>query len=303
MMWLQVKRASAEFFIRKLMANKKQTQRTPPPTVPGRWILKMLAMLVVLAAIAWWGTLCLIFWQGSWQLLYHPTSVVMRTPVSVGLRFDSVSFDVDDAGEARLKGWWIGAGDEAEVMRSRWTVLYVHGATGNLGDAVDEMAQLHAMGVNVFAYDPRGFGKSRFERPSEKKEIEDAEAALNYLTGTRHVDATRIVVVGRELGGNVALELAAKHGEIGSVVVDGPLEDATSVIFKDGRSRMVPAHWLVRDKYDLANAAREVKVPVLWIVRGEGGSEFDLVGARKMRGWVKSEDNFKGLMERWLDGL
>jgi hypothetical protein len=284
--------------------NMAQKMVSPaPPTVSGLWILKMLGFMVVLAVVAWWGALCLIFWQGSWQLLYHPTAAVVKTPASVGLRFDSVSFDADNAGEPLLKGWWVGADEKAEVMRSRWTVLYIHAATGNLGDSVEAIAQLHGMGVQVFAYDPRGYGQSRFERPSEKREMEDAEAALNYLTGTRHVDAGHLIVMGRELGGDVALELAARHGEIGGVVVDGPLEDATGAIFKDGRSRMVPAHLLVADRYDLASAAREVKVPVLWIVRGEGGSEFDLVGARKMRGWVKSEEDFNFLLIRWLDGL
>ncbi len=274
-----------------------------PPMISGLWILKMLAVVVMMAAVAAWGTLCLLFWQGSWQLLYHPTSEVVKTPAALALQFDSVSFDVDGAGEARLKGWWIGASDTAEVKRAQWTVLYIHGATGNLGDSVDALKDLHAVDVNIFAYDPRGYGQSRFERPSEKRELEDAEAALNYLTGTMHVNAGHVIVMGRELGGNVALELTARHSELGGVVVDGPLEDAVGVIFKDARSRMVPARWLVADKYDLASAAREVKVPVLWIVRGEGGSEFDSVSARKMRGWVKSEDDIRELMARWLDGL
>ena len=274
-----------------------------PPTVSGQWILKMLAVVVMMAAVAAWGTLCLLFWQGSWQLLYHPTSAVVKTPASLALQFDSVSFDADGAGEARLKGWWIGASDTAEVKRSQWTVLYIHGTTGNIGYSLDALKDLHTMGVNVFTYDPRGYGQSRFERPSEKKEIEDAEATLKYLTATRHVDAGKIVVVGRELGADVALELSARHGELGGVVVDEPLEDARMVIFKDARSRMVPARWLVADKYDLASAAREVRVPVLWIVRGDGGSEFDLVSARKMRGWVKSKEDFNGLMVRWLDSL
>jgi pimeloyl-ACP methyl ester carboxylesterase len=285
------------------MKKQKMSVSATPETVSGRWILKMLVGLVVLAAMGTWGALCLIFWQGSWQLLYHPTSAVVKTPASLGLQFYSVSFDADGAGEARLKGWWIGAAETADVKRSQWTVLYIHGATGNLGDSVEALKQLHELGVNVFAYDPRGFGQSRFERPSEKRELEDAEAAVNYLTSTRHVDAGKIVVVGRELGGNVALEMAAKHSALAGVVVDEPLEDATGVIFKDERSRMVPAHWLVSDRYDLASAARELKIPVLWIVRGERGSEFNLVGARKMRGWVKSDEDFNNLMVRWLDSL
>lgn len=283
------------------MKKQKKNSKAVPQTVSGMWILKMLAIVVALAAVGAWGTLCLIFWQGSWQLLYHPTSAVMKMPARVGDQFfEPVNFNPDESGQSQLKGWFIGR-TNTDTLNTRPTLLYIHGATGNLGDYVGVITELQAMDVNVLAYDPRGFGQSRFVRPSEKHELEDAETALNYLTATLHVPAAHITVVGQELGANVALELAAKHSELGGVVVDGPLEDATSVIFKDDRSKLVPAHWLVADRYDLAAAAREVKVPVLWIVRSGSASEFDLIGSRKMRGWVKNEDDFQKLMTRWLD--
>ena len=64
----------------------------------------MLGVVVVSAVVGTWGVLCLLFWQGSWQLLYHPESAVVRTRTSVGLQFESVSFDTDEAGVARLEG-------------------------------------------------------------------------------------------------------------------------------------------------------------------------------------------------------
>jgi len=52
---------------------------TPPPTVSGRWLLAGAGLALVAAALCSWGTLCLLFWQGSWQLLYHPSRA--RRPV------------------------------------------------------------------------------------------------------------------------------------------------------------------------------------------------------------------------------
>src|ERR1700753_3800290 len=54
------------------------------PDVPAGWLLKAvlgtLAAIVVLA----WLLFCWVFWQGSWQLLYHPVAAVTRTPASAG---------------------------------------------------------------------------------------------------------------------------------------------------------------------------------------------------------------------------
>ena len=70
---------------------------TTPPIVSGRWLLGAVALMVAAAALCGWCALCLLFWQGSWQLLYHPASAVARTPASAGLAFDSVGFAATDA--------------------------------------------------------------------------------------------------------------------------------------------------------------------------------------------------------------
>jgi len=165
------------------------------PTVSARWLAMAAGLAVLGAAVCAWGALCLLFWQGSWQLLYHPVAAVTRTPASVGLAFDAVGFATTEAGETRLKGWWIPAGADA-----RYTVLYLHGQDGNLGDTVDELATLHAAGVNVLAFDYRGYGQSQFARPSEARWREDAEWALHYLTGTRQAAAGSVVVMGSKPG-------------------------------------------------------------------------------------------------------
>src|SRR5580692_11021113 len=138
------------------------SRSVPPPTVSGRWLLSAASIAIVAAALCAWGTLCLLFWQGSWQLLYHPTAAVTRTPASVGLAFDSVGFAATEAGEPQLKGWWI-AGEPG----SRYTAIYMHGADGNLSGTVDALIPLHDAGLNVFAFDYCGYGNSKFERPSE----------------------------------------------------------------------------------------------------------------------------------------
>ena len=280
------------------------------PTVPGRWILAAFGLVVAAAALCAWGTLCLLFWQGSWQLLYHPSSKITRTPASVGLAFDPVGFDVTDAGQPLLRGWWIAAAPGAPF--SRYMVLYLHGATGNLSDCVEALATLHAAGVNVFAFDYRGYGESRFVHPSEKHWREDADSALAYLESTRQIPPSAILLEGVGLGGNLALETGASHPELGGVVLDLPLEAPMDAVFGDPRAELVPSHLLVRDRYEMEKPVKRLRIPSLWFAAaGTGAGKvpamYSGVGASKMLVWLADgpgrEKEYAEALARWLADL
>ncbi len=282
--------------------------------VSGRWLLGAVALVICAAVLCAWCGLCLLFWQGSWELLYHPESVVRRTPSTAGIAFDAVGFAATDAGAPRLACWWIAAAPDAKF--ARLTVLYLHGQDGNMGDSVDALARLHAAGVNVLAFDYRGYGQSQFVRPSEAHWRQDTDWAIEYLTGTRHVAAGAIVLDGTGLGANLALEEATAHPELAGVIVDRPLPDPMGAIFNDARARMVPAHLLVRDRYDLNAAAENVRVPVLWLAwdeRSKAGAlprapeTYEKIADRKMTVWLNSAKNvdtqIMDALTRWLDDL
>src|ERR1035438_8024054 len=264
----------------------------PPPTVSALWLLKAASLAILAAGLCAWLTLCLLFWQGSWQLLYHPASTIARTPANLGLPFDPVGFATTEAGEPRLKGWGIPASTDSRYVR--FTVLYLHGQDGNLGDTVDALAALHNVGVNVLAFDYRGYGQSQFTHPSEARWREDAEWALQYLTATRHVPASATVLDGSDLGANLALEIAASHPELAGVVLESPLAAPLSAIFGDPRAHLVPAHLLVSDRFDLDASSVALRIPSLWFLpeppRGQSESTessraFQRITAKKLRIW------------------
>ncbi len=274
------------------------------PTVSLRWLLSAIGITLLGALLCAWASLCLLFWQGAWQLLYHPSATVAPTPANAGLAYDAVAFAATDTGQLRLQGWWIPAQPGARF--SRYTVLYLHGPNGNLGDAIDALAQVHSAGVNVFAFDYRGYGRSGFSRPSEAHWRQDAGWALDYLTGTRHIDPHTIVLMGAGLGANLALEVAAAHPGLAGVVLDAPLAQPMSTIFNDPRARIVPAHELVRDRYDLDAAAAAVRVPSLWLVppgsEGVSGAFDKAVASRQMVRINPSRDVSSSIAE-WLAKL
>jgi hypothetical protein len=280
------------------------------PIVSARWIGAAVAIVLLAAVLCVWGALCLTFWQGSWQLLYHPTALVTHTPASVGLAFDSVDFAATESGQPQLHGWWI-----PSASGRRFTAIYLHGADGNIGDTVDALIPLHAAGVNILDFDYRGYGMSQFIHPSEQSWREDAESAIEYLRDTRHIPAGSLVIVGRGLGADLALERAAAHPEIAGVVLDNPLDRPTGAIFNDSRARLVPARALVRDRWESDHPATSLRIPSLWFYRTPAPGQppatkteaYERVTARKMRVWLNNSPNlgtnYALALSRWLDDL
>jgi len=293
---------------------RRERRQPEPPRISGRWLLSALALTLLAAVFCAWGTLCLLFWQGSWQLLYHPVAAIARTPANAGMAFDPVAFASTDTGVPRLTGWWIPAAGGSAF--NRYTVLFLHGQDGNLGDTVDALAQLHRAGVNVLAFDYRGYGQSQFEQPSEVRWRQDADWALRYLIETRHIDPATIVLDGVGLGANLALETAAAHPELAGVILELPLENPMTVVLHDARARFVPARLLVRDRYDLRAPAAALRVPLLWFAwnahpetpasPGEPDA-YRQAGARKMLVWLGPAPvaslQFSNALSRWLDQL
>ncbi len=278
-----------------------------PPTVSGRWLLKAVGGVILAAALCLWGALCLLFWQGSWQLLYHPTASLTRTPASIGLPFEDVAFATNDAGIPQLRGWWIPANSTAH-----FTAIYLHATDGNLSETVDALATLHVAGVTILAIDYRGYGASQPAHPSEKHWNEDAESALHYLTDTRHISANSIILVGNGLGANLALEIAAAHPNLAGVLLDQPLSDPTRAIFNDPRAHMVPARLLIADRWDATAPATDLRVPSLWFYLDSAQTNrttlpISRVTSPKTVIWLSTDRNqsrdFSAALTRWVDSL
>jgi pimeloyl-ACP methyl ester carboxylesterase len=278
--------------------------------VSARWLLIAILAALAGALICAWGTLCILFWQGSWQLLYHPAATVARTPVSVNLPFESVGFATTASGAPQLRGWWIPA------SQPRYTVIYLHGAKGNLADTANDLAHLHALGLNILAFDYRGYGQSVFKHPSETRWRQDADSAIKYLTDTRHIAATSLILVGKNLGANLALETAASHPDLAGIVLEEPLESPTTIIFNDARARIVPAHLLVGDRWDTESAASSVLIPSLWFYwtpqqsassNDDKPEAYAKTPARKRLVWLTDSpgeaNQFNSALSQWLDEL
>jgi len=138
--------------------------------------------------------------------IYHPVREISSTPQDIGLEYEDVYFQTSD--QIKLHGWFIPFPD------SKVTLLVFHGNYGNISQRLEQLKFLHKMGVNIFIFDYRGYGKSKGS-VSEEGTYEDSLAAWNYLRSRKDINPYKIILFGRSLGGALAIDLAAKVRSLG----------------------------------------------------------------------------------------
>ncbi|MBL9137627.1 MAG: alpha/beta hydrolase [Verrucomicrobiales bacterium] len=187
--------------------------------------------------------------------VYQPSRSWAVTPDALGWRWQDVRFQTADGVE--LSGWFLPAPDGAR--HANLAVLVSHGNGGNISHRVSLYELLLDLGLNVFAYDYRGYGQSR-GRPTEQGTYRDAEAALEWLQ--RHGFAkSQILAHGESLGGGIAAELALRHPDLRGLILRSTftsLPDLGKELFP-----ILPVGLVATIHYDTRSKLPAIRVPVL----------------------------------------
>lgn len=226
-------------------AKRQKTQPDPEAqleVVDPRWLLKALGLTIAVAAVLSYLSLCLLIYQGSWQLMLHPSTTIDALP---SVSFQALRFDAAATGTPRLAGWWV----PAETTTTR-TILFLHDGSGSLSNTVPKLNLLHSAGVNIFAIDYRGFGQSDPTHPNEVRMAEDTAAALDYLVNTRHIPIQQIAAYGEGLGCSLAAHLAASQ-KLPAIILDSPDPDAYARAVSGKKSQLLPMRMIVREHFDV----------------------------------------------------
>ncbi|MDZ4832523.1 MAG: alpha/beta hydrolase [Candidatus Melainabacteria bacterium] len=89
-------------------------------------------------------------------------------------------------------------------------VLYSHGNAGNIDHRIEKIRALIQIGISVFAYDYRGYGKSSGE-PTLKTIVVDGIAAYDFLVEKENYKPEQIVLYGESIGTGISTEIARKR--------------------------------------------------------------------------------------------
>ena len=284
-------------------------QSTQPPTVSARWLLAAIAVVVPAAAFCAWAVLCLLFWQGSWQLLYHPSSAITRTPAAIGLPFGP-----EDSGpltparpNSRAGGFPpTQPATQCFTSTAQTATSATPSATSPSSTPPTSTSSHSTIAAMVKVCSP----PQRIQLASGRR----FRAPLPNRNPPHRSPLDRSV--GSGLGANLALQLAAAHPELAGVVLDAPLESPVNVIFSDPRARLVPARLLVNDRFDSTTPAASLRIPSLWLFRNSPSTQtaspqasgaFEKMTARKVQLRLPPEPDsdrvFQNAISRWLDEL
>ncbi|MDQ3136496.1 MAG: alpha/beta hydrolase [Gemmatimonadota bacterium] len=218
-----------------------------------------MAITFLTAFAALYLGLLLVLRLSEARLLYAPGARMLAPPPpALGLAPERVEIPSTDG--VTLVAWIIRA--PRPDAGGRW-LLICHGNAGNLSGPgrPDHYAGLRALGLNLLAFDYRGYGESG-GRPAERGLYDDAEAAYRYLRETAHVPAERIVIFGHSLGSAVAVELATRAPAAG-LVLDGAL--ASVVARAQEVYRYVPVRWIARSRFASIEKIVRLRVPKLFL--------------------------------------
>lgn len=216
--------------------------------------------------------MCLLFYQGAWQLVLHPAQGGDGNAHTLAnLPAAPVHFDVDATGRPQLSGWRI-----PSVLPSRGVAIYLRGGDASLQTSTADATDIHALhdsAFDVLTFDYRGYGSSAAGHPSQERMQADADAAYAYAVDDLKTDAAHIVLAGEGLGAVLAANVAHAHGSAPALIVFDGDASAYERVRHDPRGRILPVALLFHDRFDLAAALAATATPKLLISAGPDAPE------------------------------
>lgn len=209
--------------------------------------MKLILLILLLTAVS----IILVRYIES-HSIFFPMRKVELAPGLLGLTYEEIYFNTSD--NKRLNGWFI------PVENARSTVIFCHGNAGNLSHRLEKIMILHSLGVNVFIFDYRGYGKSE-GFPSESGFYKDADAAFDYLVKERKEPQGRIILYGESIGGAVAIDLA------GRIKPKALITEETFSSIKDMITISIPfiPYFFLSSRFDSVSKIKKLTCPKLII--------------------------------------
>jgi fermentation-respiration switch protein FrsA (DUF1100 family) len=249
------------------MNDRKQTNTPWAQRKRSRQLRKgPLLILLLIVAVASVGG----FWHWKRSLLYQPLKTLGKSPAMVELDFEPVEFQSPP--KTKLKGWFIPAAATENSKTDGKAIVYCHGFDGNMGERLrgsdggtpqrlQKLKMFHTLGLDVLAFDYRGYGESS-GWPTEQGLYLDAFAAYFYLMDERGIASTNIYFYGEGLGASVALAVSSRGKGAGVIIEGAPVSAHQWLLETRGK---LPWDRLPIDKFDATARIGKLRMPLLML--------------------------------------
>ena len=162
-----------------------------------------------------------------------------------------------DSDGNKIYGFWVSSNGE----RTGLTILYCHGNKHNIDEYWDRVMLLHELGVNIFIFDYRGYGKSEGES-SEAGLYADSEAALEYVKGRPEYNSDSLCFYGYSLGNVASIYLAAEIQDPLCLFSEAPFASANSLT-QGSLILDIQPRWLTDGEFDNAENVKKINTPFM----------------------------------------
>lgn len=186
------------------------------------------------------------------RFVYFPERELIATPADFGLDAREVWFFAPDG--VRLHGWYLPGDSTAPLL------LFCHGNAGNISHRLENLVLLHRLGLNVFIFDYRGYGRSE-GTPGEEGTYNDGRGALAWL-GENGWAPGRMVYFGRSLGAGVALQLALETPPA-ALVLESPFPSIAALGWHHSPLLYLLLGWALDARYDNLKKIGELRRPLM----------------------------------------
>jgi len=178
-----------------------------------------------------------------------------------------------DTDEGRTAAWFAPA-PNASADTPAPLAMFFHGNAELIDHQAGIIDLYHRLGVSVLMVEYRGYGHSE-GTPSQKHIVADSLAILQQVLERDEVDADRLVLHGRSIGGGMAAQVALEASPV-ALIVESTATSVSGMALKYGAPP-----FLVRSPLKTREAFEQIEVPIL-IMHGEHDEIFHVSHAHRL---------------------
>lgn len=197
----------------------------------------------------------------------------VASPSEYGMEYEDVWIQAKDG--TALHAWMMWRqGIDVDTVKVLPLVVFFQENAGNMSMRLHFLRALaYVLHCKVFILSYRGYGASSGS-PSERGLQMDAQAAMAYLLAREDYSPRRTIVMGRSLGGAVAIYVATQYkNDMAGLIVENTFTSIADMVpralppLRPFVGEGKPCNWLIRNKWDSITRIRSLQdIPVLFLV-------------------------------------
>jgi predicted alpha/beta-fold hydrolase len=153
------------------------------------------------------------------------------------------------------------------VEKPKATIIYFHGAGGNVSTYMSLVKPLLEDGFQLFMVDFRGYGKST-GKPTHLNIAADGQKILDFALSQKGIKNTPILIYGASMGTQIATHLAASNeSKISGLILDGTISSFTDIAtaYSPPEQKEMIEKFVTSPYSAKEDIKKLVKIPILFI--------------------------------------